>query len=332
MFHLSIAGSSSNRIGRSLKSFFPLLQGNNCLEELDFSGNAVGDTVFSVFSQYLPECALKSIRCDGNDLTYNAYMALNRSLTKTKTLFQVDFPIIDFEASEVRLKPKYLEVLLEITKTLSKRYVNKEPLWHPNPFAFDLKWSTPPNINPLCVVPPELAQISSKLCTTHNISWTAPTVPQEEPGAVPPPRPAAPPVIPEEVTTSNKKRVVSPRAKKSKKDRAEREKQSESEEHPPPPSYFPVPPPSDNVPPVIPPPPNSLPPPPPPNELPPPPVPPPTDEVHPPSEGSQKKGIVLTNNKRKKAKSTKQQPHFISKHESSNSPDDDSGSQPENDD
>jgi hypothetical protein len=309
VYHLSLVGASGNRFGRSLKTFFTLLSGNNYLEELDYSGNAIGDSVFSVFTSSLPKCSLKSVRCDGNDLTYGAYMTLNRALPKTETLLLIDFPIVDYEASESRLKPKFLEVLLGITKTLYKRHgTTKQRIWRPNPFAFDIKWPTPLNINPLVSpIPPELQALATKL-----YDGPPPSLPLED-TITPPPTNRY--IHSEEDTTRQKKtsRPISPVApKKSKKELSTLPLKKTN-------STFLTPPPTDT--PIIPPPPVELPPPPPPSdEMPPPSILPSLSfssrpSVSNPSTNPSKKNLLGSANKRKKAKSNKNPNHKTSSEE-----------------
>jgi len=155
--------------------------------------------VFSVFTSSLPSCSLKSIRCDVNDLTYAAYVTLYRSLSKSEHLEHIDFPMEDYVASESRLKPKYLDILIQISQTLSTRQVPGKALWRPNPFTFDLKWKTPENINPLVPVPPELQSISSKF-----YDGALPSLPNENDIVIPPR--SASYITPDEDSSRPKKR------------------------------------------------------------------------------------------------------------------------------
>jgi len=182
IYHLSVAGSSGSKLGRALKFLFLDLRNHTSLEELDFSGNGVGDTIFSIFCSAIAanQHNLKVLRCDNNGITYGGYVALKRAIEKSPRLIEIDFPTIDFEA-DTRTRRIFLEVLLEITRGLSKNKGNAEsPVARPNVFDFDLKWKTPQGVVPLLTVPPELQAISSKL-----YDGALPVLPQEEAIEVP---------------------------------------------------------------------------------------------------------------------------------------------------
>eukprot|EP01123_Difflugia_compressa_P011620 TRINITY_DN470_c0_g6_i1.p1 TRINITY_DN470_c0_g6~~TRINITY_DN470_c0_g6_i1.p1 ORF type:complete len:767 (-),score=153.63 TRINITY_DN470_c0_g6_i1:47-2029(-) len=246
VYHLSIAGTSSSKIGKYLKSFFCDLEGNTSLEELDFSGNGIGDAVFSVFSNALAHSHIKAVRCDNNLITYCGYVAMKRSILKTTYFSKFEFPVVDYEA-DTRTKSKYLEVLVDIISEISKRDAYQ---WKPNVFDFDIKWKTPlaQRAQPLLVVPQELALLSSKL-----YDGPPPTIPPEEIEEQPPP--------------TSRSNFSSRASKKSTKFRSPRRKKDH--EDPPPPHYVPSGPAPNVAPPPFPPP-DRLPP--PPDAVPPPPL------------------------------------------------------------
>eukprot|EP01124_Arcella_intermedia_P001764 TRINITY_DN10964_c0_g1_i1.p1 TRINITY_DN10964_c0_g1~~TRINITY_DN10964_c0_g1_i1.p1 ORF type:complete len:899 (+),score=162.43 TRINITY_DN10964_c0_g1_i1:28-2724(+) len=161
LYHLSIAGNSSNKMGRAMKVFFDQIS-QTALEELDFSGNQVGDATFAAFSLSLATNALRVFRGDANGLTYGGYLALKRGVSKNEKFLHFEFPVLDFE-SDAKNKMKFLDVLVELNRIMGKRYTKESVIWRPNPFDFDTKWATPAQTTVLSAVPPELATIASKL-------------------------------------------------------------------------------------------------------------------------------------------------------------------------
>eukprot|EP01125_Pyxidicula_operculata_P002331 TRINITY_DN1221_c0_g1_i1.p1 TRINITY_DN1221_c0_g1~~TRINITY_DN1221_c0_g1_i1.p1 ORF type:complete len:874 (+),score=149.94 TRINITY_DN1221_c0_g1_i1:28-2649(+) len=139
---ISIAGGSGYKIGPLISIMFGDSANNKYLQELDISGNNIGDDAFSKFCVCMVQnIGLKSLKFDGNNISVYGLRSFMQMLNSNSTLSYVEFPEIDFKNSKD--PSRYLELIMSIDSNLSIRRNLNDAVWSANPFLFDLKWPTP---------------------------------------------------------------------------------------------------------------------------------------------------------------------------------------------
>lgn len=133
--------------GEMMEKFFNALRYNSTLLELDISDNSMKDSTFSMFCKDLREnTGLKTLKCDGNNITLSGHQCLLRAINYNKTLTSISFPIKDAKSDA-----KQHQICLEIIQLASKNgdHVNID-----DPFVFYQNWDIPTIPAPnLCKVP-----------------------------------------------------------------------------------------------------------------------------------------------------------------------------------
>jgi Ran GTPase-activating protein (RanGAP) involved in mRNA processing and transport len=163
---LSIQGDGRSKIiGTALTKFFVDLAKNGSLEELDITANSMGDHAFSDLCRSLrSNDGLKSIRCDKNGISYSGYRAFVYMLKSNKTLSYLEPPTRDQQSLQDKTGDLFSETIFEINHILAQRRPIGTSPFRPDPFLFDLRWSSPECDPPGRLdVPNELFDISNSV-------------------------------------------------------------------------------------------------------------------------------------------------------------------------
>jgi len=177
LYSLSIVGNNSTyKLGRSIKPLFGYLSKNTSLEELDITGNNIGDTSFLFLCAVIRTSAIRTLRCDANNITYAGYITLQSAVKYNKSFRHLQIPLLDIELEkDPKTKQNMLETVISIIS--ENRYKKKKEVkqWSQNILDFDQKWPTPTTKTlPLLKVPPELPSVTMTLPEPpdeFSLSW-----------------------------------------------------------------------------------------------------------------------------------------------------------------
>jgi len=165
---LEVAGASGYRLGVGMDKFFGDLGKNGNIQEIDISGNNIGDEGFAELCHHLrTNNGLKVLSVDNNNISHSGYKAFYQLLKYNRSLLYLEYPLLDFKRSVET--DKFILILQQIDHLLAMR--NSQGLLRagkphklPNPFDFDCLWTTPQNPSqPLFEVPYDLKLITEQL-------------------------------------------------------------------------------------------------------------------------------------------------------------------------
>lgn len=152
LIKLSICGKSKGKLRfDKMEPFYEALKNNNTLIELDISDNGIKDINFSRFCRSLRyNKGIKTLKCDGNGITYPGYQCLYRTMLYNKTLTNWVFP-----RKDIKNDNSNHEICLNIMKRMN---CNGDPVVVEDPFVFYKNWETPTTTTGLCTIPQYLLE------------------------------------------------------------------------------------------------------------------------------------------------------------------------------
>eukprot|EP01124_Arcella_intermedia_P026146 TRINITY_DN4844_c0_g1_i1.p1 TRINITY_DN4844_c0_g1~~TRINITY_DN4844_c0_g1_i1.p1 ORF type:complete len:911 (+),score=229.13 TRINITY_DN4844_c0_g1_i1:58-2790(+) len=159
------------KLGKTLSHFFGYLNKNSTLEELDITGNGCGNSAFNTLAHYIRTTNIRSLRCDGNGISYPNYLNFRISVKYNKNFRHLQFPINDIDQEkDPKARQVFSELLVDIVA--ENRYKKKKevPVWNASVFDFDMKWPTP-NTDPV-VLPnvPTDGNVATSSPINHHLS------------------------------------------------------------------------------------------------------------------------------------------------------------------